>query len=474
MVDCLNTSQPNIIVFGDLMLDVNLYGSTNKIANEAPTPVLNITSKKAKLGGCGNVLMNLESLGCSNLFLFSMVGNDIYADKIQKILGKHSNITPYLYLDDTYQTTVKTRGFANKTLMFRYDIEKYSSLRSSHITMILSQLISVLDSHKINSIVLSDYNKGFLKDLAQEVIRIANEYGVPTYVDPKVDYSKYVGCTVFKPNIKEIYDIFNLQYSFESLREIHETVRDKLGCQETLITLSENGMSMLTSDTLLYEPAVKTEVNDVTGAGDIVLAIFAYYTKMEREKLIKLATYIGTQSVKWVGTYLIRPRDILEAHRAIHENKLITVDKVKYITSPIVFTNGCFDILHEGHLALFKYCKSVRESNGCVIVALNSDESIKGLKGPSRPINKLDSRIAMLNEIDAIDWIVVFTEDTPYKVLQEIRPDVLVKGGDYTVDSVIGREFCRDVKIFDYMRGKSTTNIIEKIQKNLNTSVSML
>jgi D-beta-D-heptose 7-phosphate kinase/D-beta-D-heptose 1-phosphate adenosyltransferase len=168
-------------------------------------------------------------------------------------------------------------------------------------------------------------------------------------------------------------------------------------------------------------------------------------------------------SVRHVGTYVLKPSDILKAYKEIHRSKLISLENVKYLKNPIVFTNGCFDILHEGHMALLQYCRTIRPPEGEVMIAINSDDSIRKLKGATRPINDINARIAILNNIESVDWILVFTEDTPYEVLEVIHPHTIVKGGDYTMESMIGKEFAKEVKIFTYMDGKSTTNIVNKI-----------
>jgi D-beta-D-heptose 7-phosphate kinase/D-beta-D-heptose 1-phosphate adenosyltransferase len=461
----LSVRSKNIMLFGDIMLDVKLSGSIHKMANEAPIPVLLQETEKKYLGGCGNVLMNLQSLGCEKLFIFSKTGNDSYGKEITDILSNYPEIIQCLYSDSTYKTTVKTRGFANKKIIFRYDIENSTNLIEDHIESIKVRVVNIMNENKIDSIIFSDYNKGFLlKDITQFVIKEANIRGIPTFVDPKGDYRKYRGCTVIKPNTKEVNDVFGIEYSFENLENIHKTIKEKVECEETLLTLSEDGISFYTDNHMIYKKTIESEVNDVTGAGDIVLSIIAYYyTSLEKEHLIQLATYMGTMSVRYVGTYVLKKSDILKAYRLFNKNKLITLDNVKYLKSPIVFTNGCFDILHEGHMSLFNYCQSIKPHGGEVMIAINSDDSIRKLKGQQRPINNEQARIAILNNIESVDWILVFTEDTPYEVLEVIHPHTLVKGGDYTADSIIGKEFAKEVKIFTYMDGKSTTNIVNKI-----------
>jgi len=466
-MDALSVRPKNIMVFGDIMLDVKLSGSTHKMANEAPIPVLLQETEKKYLGGCGNVLMNLQALGCEKLFIVSRVGNDFYGNEIKSILSNYPEVVQHLYTDASYKTIVKTRGFSNKKLLFRYDIENRAALLQNHIQEIQSTVTEILSTTHIDAIIFSDYNKGFLvKELTTHVIQEANRYGIPTFVDPKVDYTKYLGCTVIKPNTKEIKDIFGIEYSFERLEEIHKIIRERVHSKETLLTLSEQGMSYYTqSNEHIHEKTIESEVNDVTGAGDVVLSIVAYYySSLTKRNLIQLATYMGTISVRYVGTYVLKKSDILKAYKRINNNKLISVDDIQYLKNPIVFTNGCFDILHEGHMNLLQFCKSIRPFNGEVLVAINSDKSVSALKGPTRPINNEQARIAILNNIESVDWVIVFNEDTPYEVLEKIRPHALVKGGDYTVESIIGKEFCKEVRVFTYMDGRSSTNIINRIK----------
>lgn len=453
------------MIFGDIMLDINLSGSIHKMANEAPIPVLLQEGEKKYLGGCGNVLMNLQSLGCEKLFIFSKTGNDSYGKELEGILSKYPEIIQCIYSDAAYKTTVKTRGFSNKKIIFRYDIESSIKLIEEHIESIKAKVVHIMNENKIDSIIFSDYNKGFLvEDITQFVIKEANIRGIPTFVDPKGDYRKYMGCTVIKPNTKEIYDVFGINYSFNNLENIHKAIKERVECQETLLTLSEDGISFYTDNQVIYQKTIESEVNDVTGAGDVVLSIMAYYYRhLNKRNLIQLATHLGTMSVRHVGTYVLKKSDILNAYKDIHRNKLISLNDVKHLKNPIVFTNGCFDILHEGHMNLLQYCQSIKPVNGEVMIAINSDESVHRLKGLTRPINNEQARISILNNIETVDWIIVFNEDTPYEVLKEIKPHTLVKGGDYTIESIIGKEFAKEVKVFPYIDGRSTTNIINKI-----------
>lgn len=463
----LNAAPKTILVLGDVMLDIQVHGDIEKMANEAPIPVLHKRDVKMQLGGCGNVLMNLLALGSNRLFLVSMIGKDAGGQEVRDIIAQHPEIAPTLLENSEYCTTVKTRGFANNKIIFRYDSEKRCELTSEDLDRAIQAIQEIIETNQVDSIILSDYNKGFLgRQLAQYAISLANTKGIPTFVDPKVEYTKYIGCTIFKPNIKEIQDIFGIIYKPENIRAIHEAIKERVKCLETLITLSEKGITLLTdANELIHERTHSTEVADVTGAGDVVISILAYfYGAIEKRELVKLATWMGTHSVKFTGTYVIRRGDLLEANREITGSKFIARASLGHLKTPVVITNGCFDIVHEGHIALFKYCRSILPADGVFVVALNGDESIRRLKGNTRPVNNLSARIALLNQFCMIDWIVVFDEDTPYELYETMRPTIIVKGGDYTASAVVGGEFCERVEIFEYMEGKSTTNIIRRIQ----------
>ena len=459
-----NTNKPpNIIVFGDIMLDHHVYGSIEKLANEAPIPVLHKKEEIYKLGGAGNVLMNLHSIGCNSITFFSMIGNDS-SGKIVKDLLQDSNIETHLI--EYGITTVKNRFFCDNKILFRYDDEVYSELKKEDEEILFQEFVKIVESNKIDSIIFSDYNKGFLTlSLCQIIIQKANEYSIFTCVDPKISYEKYKGCSLIKPNKNEVKKMFGIDCSINSIKETLVEIKNRVNCKNVVITLAEKGISYLDhTNTFFLQDTEPIDVIDVTGAGDIVNTIISYYFPLieDKNKVIELASYLATKSVSFSGTYVITQEDILLANRSLNDNKLIKLNDIKYIAKPITFTNGCFDILHKGHLELFKFCRKNSSSNNVLIVGLNSDKSIKRLKGESRPINNVDSRIAMLNSIKEVDYIIVFEEDTPEDLIKVLKPDILVKGGDYTLDTIIGKEFCNEVKIFKTLEGYSTTNIIKK------------
>lgn len=466
LLDC---KQQSIIVFGDIMLDYMYNGSINKLANEAPIPVFLKESRTVSLGGCGNVLQNLNSLNCKKLYLFSMCGSDDDSKQLEDCL-KSLDVEYHLVNIQNKKTTSKHRFFCNNKLVFRYDNEECYSLNDEEQQEVIQTFKHILYHSEIDCILFSDYNKGFLsKSLCQSIIQIANEKNIFTCVDPKKDYTKYIGCSLIKPNRHEVEQLFGLEFSLETLPTVHKRIKELVKCKNTVITLGNQGISAEFEDNQYYfwnyQPK---DVIDVTGAGDIVNSVLAYYfPQMKDKKLaVNLASYLATLSVQHLGTYKIQNYDILIAEKFLNHNKVLKENDLKKLTKPIVFTNGCFDILHEGHISLLQYCRDLAGNNRDVVLALNSDASIKRLKGNSRPIFTLSSRLSVLSALEYIDWIVVFDEDTPENIIKNLRPDILVKGGDYTPENVVGREYCNELKLFQFTHNISTTNIVEKIRQS--------
>jgi len=452
------TSLPNIIVCGDIMLDHNIFTDIEKIANEAPIPVFNRYKDEHILGGCGNVIKNLSSLGCKKLYSFSVIGNDSNGKIISKLLDELDIIDNNIVLD-TYSTITKQRYFCSNKIVFRCDTENKKETKSILETVLFTEKIEyILKTEKISCIVLSDYNKGVLHEKqCKDIINLANKYGVFTCVDPKDDYIKYIGCSLIKPNLKEAYSIFKYDKS-SSYELLHKHIYNEVKCKYSVITMAEKGITLYDGTTLLHEIPVVHKIIDVTGAGDIVCSILAYFLSQgtEPSKIVKLATHVATKSIEYPGTYTIQREDIQQKGKIIIFEDLPSIKK----DTSIVFTNGCFDLLHSGHIELFKFCKA----KGTVVVGLNSDDSIQRLKGPKRPVNTLKTRLDILESIQYIDYIIVFEEDTPYTVIKELRPDYLIKGGDYDINTIVGKEFSKETIICNFVDGYSSTSLINKIR----------
>ena len=453
----IQDAQPNIILLGDIMLDHTINGTSLKIANEAPIPVINSKNEKYSIGGCGNVLMNMLSLGANQVFLFGKIGNDMNSKQLLNILPPVENC---MIIDSDYITTTKHRIYSNNKLMCRYDNEIYKETSKSEEDNIICSIDLICNKYNISSLIFSDYNKGFLTEtLCNRVILLCKSYNIPTIVDPKKDYNKYIGCTVIKPNRMETLQIFKIDIKDTGLENAHKQIHNTVKCTASVITLSEDGISAYSDKLYYYKDDVK-DVIDVTGAGDIVCSVLGVYYPFisDINLLIKIASNLATISIGHVGVYTITDYDLLQTYHTIHNTKLLSVTYIDYIKQPIIFTNGCFDVVHSAHIALFAFCKKI---GGVVIVGLNSDSSIKRLKGLTRPINCLEDRIKILDALESVDFIIPFEEDTPLELLKRIKPDYLVKGGDYTKDTIIGRDYAKEVVIFKYIQGKSTTNIIK-------------
>ena len=452
--------KPTIIVCGDIMLDHNIYTHVEKIANEAPIPVFNHQSEEWNLGGCGNVLKNLHSLGCENLYIFSAVGADDNG-KIINTLISGLGIQNHIQTIPLYNTTIKRRYFSDNRIIFRCDVENSNDQKQKLSTVNFTEEIeTILTRERVDCIVLSDYNKGLLtRAQCQGIIRLANKYGVITCVDPKEDPTKYIGCTLIKPNRAEAYKLFQLP-SEAPIADLHRVIRNTIGCRYSVITLAEQGITLFDGVTLFHERPCVRNIIDVTGAGDVVCSILSYFihNTTSLSEMLRTATRLATKSVEYPGTYTVQPSDLLEM-----SDKQITFEALALIPrngKRLVFTNGCFDLLHSGHLELLRFCK---KQGDIVVVGVNSDTSVRGLKGPSRPVQSEAVRVDVLTALQCIDHVILFEDATPYRILQELKPDLLVKGGDYRVEDIVGREFAKETIVCPLVEGMSTTRLVAKI-----------
>jgi D-beta-D-heptose 7-phosphate kinase/D-beta-D-heptose 1-phosphate adenosyltransferase len=444
----------NILVIGDIMIDKYIYTNISKIANEAPIPVFSFNNEKNILGGCGNVLENMK-LFKNNLFLISVVGNDLNKNIVESLTEKFNSC---LIIDNSRTTTVKTRIISDNKILLRYDIEDTHVITSDIESQIINSFNLLLP--KLDIVIFSDYNKGVLtENICNHIIQSCNLNNKITIGDLKYNFNFYKHITLTKPNYSEAKS-FTKQ---NNITEIHNIIFDKINCKYSIITLGKDGISFSDNKDSFITSYESNEVIDVTGAGDIVTAVIgSFFNKIDITSILKLATYLGTLSVKKIGTYEISHDDILSAYKWI-KNKEFNNDilyHIKNSKNKIVFTNGCFDVLHLGHLS---YLEEAKKLGNILILGLNSDESIKRLKGDKRPINNLKDRIEFLNKFDFIDFIIPFNDDTPLNIIKLIEPDILVKGGDYLLENIIGREFAKNTVILPFVDGKSSTNIINKL-----------
>lgn len=444
------------------MIDKYIYTNIAKIANESPIPVFSYNNEKNILGGAGNVLENMKLLR-NNLFLISVVGQDDNKSIVENLTNK---FLTNLIVDSSRKTTVKTRIISDNKILLRYDIENTHSINSDIENKIIYEFDKILPV--LDIVVFSDYNKGVLTEkICKYIIKKCNQNNKITIGDLKYNFKYYRNITLTKPNFSEAKQFTKK----DSVIEMHNTIIDEINCKYSIITLGKDGISLFdntiicSNSTNIYKTSYESnEVIDVTGAGDIVTAVIgSFFNKIDIKLLLKLATYLGTLSVKKIGTYEISHNDILSAYRWIKQKEFSKeiLYHIKNGHNKIVFTNGCFDVLHIGHLT---YLEEAKKLGDILILGLNSDNSIKRLKGDKRPINNLNDRIIFLNKLDFIDFIIPFDEDTPLEIIKLIEPDILVKGGDYEIDSVIGREFAKETIILPFVDGKSSTNIINKLK----------
>jgi D-beta-D-heptose 7-phosphate kinase/D-beta-D-heptose 1-phosphate adenosyltransferase len=445
----------NILVIGDIMIDKYIYTNISKLANESPIPVFSYSNEKYILGGAGNVVENMK-LFQNNLFLLTVVGQDDNKNIVEDLTNKFNTT---LIIDNTRKTTVKTRMICDNKILFRYDTENTHSISTDIETQIINSFNGLLP--KIDIVLFSDYNKGVLTEkICKYIIEQCNLNNKVTIGDLKYNFSYFKNITITKPNFSEA-----KQFSKKNaVIEMHNTIINEINCKYSIITLGKDGISLFDRKNLFQTSYESNEVIDVTGAGDIVAAVVSsFYNKTDIKSALKIATYLGTLSVKKIGTYEISHNDILSAYKWI-KNKEFNQEMLYHLknsNNKIVFTNGCFDVLHIGHLT---YLEEAKKLGDILILGLNSDNSIKRLKGDKRPINNLQDRITFLNKLDFIDFIIPFDEDTPIEIIKLIQPDILVKGGDYTIESIVGREFAKETIILPFVDGKSSTNIINRLK----------
>ena len=470
----LKNFTPKILVIGDLMIDHYLWGSCERISPEAPVQVVDVSRETTVLGGAGNVVNNLVTLG-AKVDVSSVIGDDKSGVELTDMLKSIGVNTSNIIIQNGRKTSKKSRIIAVSQQILRYDKESkedITSISSHKILHLLKQIVSTYDI-----IILSDYGKGVLsKELCQGVIKLANSNSVKVLVDPKGnDFSKYMGSYLLTPNKKEATLATGIDIVDEnSLQEALLKLKDECDLGISLITLSEDGIATYDSELKIF-PTVAKEVFDVTGAGDTVIASIAYALSADKtiEDTAAFANLAAGVVVGKIGSATVTLDEIVEYEASLHKSTsdahIKSFDDIDDIVKryrkngkKIVFTNGCFDILHVGHV---KYLQEAKSFGDVLIVGLNSDESVSRLKGPTRPINIAQDRAYLLAALEAVDFVVPFEDDTPYELIKMIKPDVLVKGGDYKGKVVVGTEFASELKLVDFVDGKSTTKTIQKIQE---------
>lgn len=471
-----NKSSYDVLVVGDLMLDVYWNGSTARISPEAPVPIVKIEDEEKRIGGAGNVALNAATLG-SKVALFSLAGTDEFADEIEGIL-RAQGITASIVKHKGNTTIRKLRITSRNQQLIRIDFED-KFLEHGHLELI-DKLKNIIPKSKL--IIASDYAKGTLKNI-KEIIQISNSYGIPIIVDPKgTNFDIYTGATILTPNFQEFEIIVGKCDSEEDVIKKGTALLEHLKLTALLVTRSERGMTLFSRKSRpLHMHAQAKEVFDITGAGDTVIAALgsALASGMELEAAVHLSNVAASIVVGKLGASTVTKAELeseLNKDRAVDTAGLRSqqeiVEDIRLARSKgdrVVMTNGCFDLLHPGHVDYLAKAKALGDR---LIVAVNDDQSVRRLKGDARPVNPLATRVKMLGALQSVDWVVVFSEDTPEALYCKLCPDILVKGGDYVGRDIAGSSSViaagGRVEIIEFSDGFSTTALIDRINRNVS------
>lgn len=465
--------KPQILVIGDLMLDHYLWGSCERISPEAPVQVVNVNNETVVLGGAGNVVNNLTALG-SDVSVLSVIGDDEAGSELLKYLEAAKVLCDSFVYEKGRKTSKKSRIIAGNQQIVRYDNESKHDISVESEEALVNGLKKIITS--VDVMILSDYGKGVLtQKVTPTLIDLARKSGVKVLVDPKgTNYSKYKHATMITPNKKEASESTGLVLdNLQAVEKAGFMLKEELSLETALITLSEDGIAIFDTEMRIH-PTVAQEVFDVTGAGDTVIASLAFALAVGNtiDDAVVFANAAAAVVVGKLGSATATIAEIDAYNNALGQHSshayIKTFDEISEVVKSfrdkkIVFTNGCFDILHAGHVTYLEKAKSFGD---LLIVGVNADSSVKKLKGESRPINNEQDRAYLLSALHAVDYVVIFDQETPLELIKIIQPDVLVKGGDYEGKTVVGSEIAKEVKLVDFVNGKSTTKTIEKIQKD--------
>lgn len=462
----------HILVIGDVMLDRYWHGGTTRISPEAPVPVVKVGQVEDRPGGAANVALNIAALG-AGASLIGVVGDDEAGMVLQSRL-KAAGIRTDFQISTLRPTITKLRVVSRHQQLLRMDFEE--QFQADDCDQFL-QKARVLMPY-MDAMVLSDYAKGSLQ-IAPELIALAKQFSVPVLVDPKgKDFSRYRGATLLTPNFVEFESVVGRCRTEQDIVERGAALVRDLDLQGILVTRGEQGMTLLRAgQPELHLPARAREVFDVTGAGDTVISVLAASIASGQSipEAMALANLAAGIVVAKQGTATVNSPELRRAVQSeqgsergvvTEEQLLIAIEDARASGERIVFTNGCFDIIHAGHVG---YLEEARMQGDRLIVAVNGDASIRRLKGEGRPINPVDRRMAVLAALESVDWVLFFDEDTPERLLETIKPEVLVKGGDYREDQVVGADIVKAnggiVKVLGFVESCSTTAIVNKIRE---------
>jgi D-beta-D-heptose 7-phosphate kinase/D-beta-D-heptose 1-phosphate adenosyltransferase len=461
-----------LLVIGDVMLDRYWHGHASRVSPEAPVPVVKVGNREDRPGGAGNVALNMAALG-SAVRLVGIVGNDETGLELLSRLNAAGVYCDFLQSADK-PTITKLRVIGQHQQLIRLDFEQ--EFEAADIIGLQGKVKSLIGDSQV--MVLSDYGKGALQETAN-LIELGRSKDIPIIVDPKgTNFEKYRGATLLTPNLSEFEAVAGYSNNEEEFVNKGLRLVKDLNLEAILITRGEHGMTLIRPDSPeLHLPARAQEVFDVTGAGDTVISVLAAAVAAGNglADSTALANLAAGLVVGKLGTAAISGPELrravlveLDSGRGVMtaEQLQIAVQDAKAHDEKIVFTNGCFDIVHAGHVG---YLAKAKQLGDRLIVAINDDESAHRLKGPGRPINPVERRMAVLAGLEAVDWVVSFSEDTPEPLLEFLQPEILVKGGDYTMDEVVGGDYVNsyggEVRVLEFLDDCSTSAIMEKMKE---------
>lgn len=453
------------LVIGDIMLDVYMYGNIKKIAGEAPVPIVNITETKYDLGGAGNVAMNLMNLG-AKVYLTGVIGNDDDGKKILELLQINNIQYNDLLIEQGYRTISKNRIYIGDRLHTRYDIETIKLISKEFQDKIIEYTENIIQV--VDVVIISDYMKGVItKELCSDIINLCKLNNKKVFVDPKDEnYAKYIGCSLIKPNRNEAELILGEKINVDNIKFYAQKIKNIIKCDICMITLDEDGLCILDENNkFLKLNSKQIGVINTVGAGDTLLSsfVFYYFLTNNLEESMKFAYYCSNNKVSNHISYKISLYDAIIYHK--NKSKVISITELEYISKwckninkKMIFTNGCFDIMHYGHIS---YLKDAKKLGDFLIVGLNSDSSVKLNKGENRPINKEEYRIGQLEALKCVDFIVLFDDKTPIDLVKMVNPDYYVKGGDYTVEQLREKKYAKNTVVMNYINDLSTSKFVK-------------
>ena len=466
-----NLKNSKTLVIGDVMLDTYFKGNVKRISPEAPVPVVQVNHQFDSLGGAANVCRNLRGMG-GNVYLIGCAGKDAKSEIITRKLNELS--VAHTLFPVGFPTTNKIRVIGNHQQIVRIDFEEEKMILTSEqqddINKLVSDIISLVDC-----VVISDYGKGLCADtICQQAIETANKLGKITIVDPKGhDWSKYKEATVITPNLKELSEAAGKEINNDDdkISIVAKQLLQEYNFKNILVTRSGKGMTLINKDITKHIPTEAKEVFDVSGAGDTVVAALAACLSagVSLYESVVLANKAAGIVVGKEGTIPVTYDELKQIvtekeidSKIISEEKLLPLlNNLRSKNKKIVFTNGVFDIIHRGHIS---YLHKARQLGDILMLGLNTDASVKRIKGEGRPINHENDRAFVLSAFEFVDYIIMFSENTPSNLIKTIHPDVLVKGADYKIEGVIGREYAEETVLIDFQAGYSSTNIINKVK----------